>query len=53
MHERPQGSIQRRAAIPMVLARILLPAGDGTFKQAAVRALGPLPVRGFIPQGAA
>jgi len=49
MHERPQGSILRRAgplmlarlgiagltfAIPMVLARILLPASYGTFKQA-------------------
>src|SRR5256885_4337748 len=49
MHERPQGSILRRAgplmaarlgiaavtfAIPMVLARVLLPASYGTFKQA-------------------
>ena len=49
MHERPPGSILRRAgplllarlgvaaftfAIPMVLARILLPASYGTFKQA-------------------
>src|SRR5467141_4864339 len=49
MHERPHGSILRRAgplllarllvaaltfAIPMVLARMLVPAGYGTFKQA-------------------
>ena len=49
MHEMPQGSILRRAgplmlarlgvavftfAIPMVLARVLLPASYGTFKQA-------------------
>ncbi len=49
MHESPQGSILRRAgplmlarlgvaaftfAIPMVLARVLLPAAYGTFKQA-------------------